>query len=327
MADVTNAEIAAIFREIALFLEMQGVQFRPRAYEKVAYSLDAMDESLRDIYERGGKKALREIPGVGEAIADKIEELIRTGALRYYDDLRKEVPVDIQALTAIEGVGPKSVKVLYDKLGVKNVEDLERAARAGRVRKLSHFGERTEQKILRGIGFLKQSSGRFPLGIALPLIQEIEGKLKALPEVGEVAIAGSIRRRKETVGDADLLAVSRRPAEVIEFFVSMSEVAHVAGKGETKATIKLRNGLNIDLRVVGKKSFGAALNYFTGSKDHNVHLRRLAQEKGLKLNEYGLFRGAKSIAGGTEEEIYKALGLAYIPPELREDQGEIEAAR
>ena len=322
-----NTELAQLFREVALYLEMQDEPFKPRAYEKVAYALEALEEPVTEVYKRGGVKGLREIPGVGQAIAEKIEEIIQTGKLRYYEELKREVPVDVRGLTAIEGVGPKSVKVLYEKLGVKEVSDLEQIARAGKIRNLPHFGEKMEQKILKGIEFLKQGSGRFPLGSVLPLITEIETRLRGLAEVSDVVVAGSMRRRKETVGDADILATSQRPEKVMDFFVSMPEVMHVHGKGQTKTMIKLKNGMDVDLRVVTRESFGAALSYFTGSKDHNVALRRIAQEKGLKLNEYGLFRGSKPIAGKTEEEIYKALGLSFIPPEIREDQGEIEAAK
>lgn len=322
-----NSEIAQIFREIALYLEMQEERFKPRAYEKVAYALEALEEPVAELYRRGGVKELRTIPGVGEAIAEKIEEIIKTGKLRYYEELREEMPVDIRSLTAIEGVGPKIVKVLYEELGVKELGDLERAARAGKIRGLPHFGEKMEQKILKGIEFLKQGSGRFPLGSVLPLIAEIEQRLRGLPQVEAVTVAGSVRRRKETIGDADFLAISSKPESVMDFFTSMPEVMHVHGKGTTKSMIKLQNGMDVDLRVVPKESFGAALSYFTGSKDHNVALRRIAQEKGLKLNEYGLFRGEKRIAGETEEEVYKALGLSYVPPELRENQGEVEAAR
>ncbi|MFQ5851062.1 MAG: DNA polymerase/3'-5' exonuclease PolX [Candidatus Binatia bacterium] len=322
-----NSELAQIFREISLYLEMQGVQFKPRAYEKVAYTLEALEEPLAEIYRRGGVRALRQIPGVGEAIAEKIEEIIQTGKLKYYEELKREIPVDIRSLTAIDGVGPKMVKVLYKELGVRGVSDLERMAHAGKVRDLPHFGEKMEQRILRGIEFLKQGSGRSPLGAVLPLILEIKQRLRQLAEVREVEVAGSIRRCKETVGDADILVISGRPEKVMDFFVSMPEVAHVLGQGKTKTMIKLENGLDVDLRVVPEESFGAALNYFTGSKDHNVALRRIAQDKGLKLNEYGLFRGSKRIAGKDEEEIYKELGLSFIPPEIREDQGEIEAAK
>ncbi len=327
MLNMHNLEVAQIFREIALYLEMQGVQFKPRAYETVAYVLEALEEPVTEIYKRGGFKALKELPGVGEAIAEKIEEIIQSGKLKYYEELKAETPVDIRGLTSIEGVGPKSVKVLYDRLGVKNVSDLERVAREGKVRDLPHFGEKMEQKILRGIEFLKQGSGRFSLGAVMPLITEIMDRLRRLPEVEQVEVAGSVRRRRETVGDGDILAISRTPDNVMDFFASMPEVMHVHGKGKTKTMVKLKNGMDVDLRVVSEESFGAALNYFTGSKDHNVVLRRIAQEKGLKLNEYGLFRGEQRIAGRAEEEIYEALGLAYIPPEMRENQGEIEAAK
>lgn len=322
-----NSDIAQIFREIALYLEMHEEPFKPRAYEKVAYALEALEEPVAELYRRGGIKELRNIPGVGQAIGEKIEEIIRTGKLQYYEELRREMPVDIKSLTAIEGVGPKIVKVLYEELGVKELGDLERAARAGKIRSLPHFGEKMEQKILKGIEFLKQGSGRFPLGSVLPLVGEIEERLRGLPEVEAVTVAGSVRRRKETIGDADFLAISSRPERIMDYFTSMPEVMHVHGKGMTKTMVKLKNGMDVDLRVVSRESFGAALSYFTGSKDHNVALRRIAQEKSLKLNEYGLFRGEKRIAGETEEEIYKALGLSYISPELRENQGEVEAAK
>jgi DNA polymerase (family 10) len=324
---MNNTELAQIFREIALYLEMQEEKFKPRAYEKVAYSLEALEEPVSGIYKRGGVKALRQIPGVGEAIGAKIEEILQTGKLRYYDELKKEVPVDVSSLTAIEGIGPKMVKLLYEKLKVKNVADLEEAARAGKVRSLPHLGEKMEQKILKGIEFLKQGSGRFTLGSVYPLILEIDQRLRDLPDVQNVVVAGSIRRRKETVGDGDILAISRRPEKIMDFFVSMPEVMHVHGRGSTKTMIKLKNGMDVDLRVVPEESFGAALNYFTGSKEHNVALRRIAQEKGLKLNEYGLFRGKKRVAGRTEEEVYERLGLSFVPPEMRENQGEIEAAK
>lgn len=324
---MTNEEFAGLFREISLYLEMRGVAFKPRAYEKVAYAIEALEEPVEAVYQRGGRKALKEIPAVGEAIAEKIEELINTGKLAYYDELRKETPVDIRALTAIEGLGPKLVKVLYDELGVTDLKSLEEMVRAGKVQGLPHLGQKMEEKIRRGIAFLEQGSGRFPLGDILPLVTELHAQLSKVDGVSAVEIAGSIRRRKETVGDADILVVSSKPAKAMDAFVSLAEVGHVAARGSTKATVRLRNGLNVDLRVVAKESFGAALAYFTGSKDHNVALRRIAQDMGLKLNEYGLYRGSKRIAGRSEEEVYGALGLSYVPPELRENQGEIEAAR
>jgi len=324
---MTNADIARVMREIAVFLDMDGVPFKPRAYEKVAYAIEAVDEPIAGIYQRGGIKAVEEIPGVGKSIAEKIVTLIDTGKLPYYEELRKKTPVDVAGLTAIEGLGPKNIKTLYQEIGVRTVADLEKAALAGKIRELPHFGEKSEQKILKGIGFLKQRSGRFPLGAVLALMSEIEARLVKVPGVHRVAIAGSIRRRKETVGDGDILVIARKPEAVMDYFVAMPEVVHVHGKGHTKSSVKLNTGMDVDLRVVPAASWGAALNYFTGSKDHNVALRRLAIEKKLKLNEYGVFRGDKAVAGKTEEEVYGVLGLPYIPPELREMTGEIEAAQ
>ncbi|HUI25699.1 MAG TPA: DNA polymerase/3'-5' exonuclease PolX [Candidatus Kryptonia bacterium] len=324
---MTNAAVAKVMREIAALLDMDGVPFKPRAYEKVAYAIEALDEPLADAYARGGLKALEQLPGVGKGIAERIEELLTTGRLKYYDELHKKVPADISELTAIEGIGPKHVKALYEALRIRTVADLEEAARAGKIRDLPHFGEKSEQKILKGIEFLRGHSGRMPLGTALPVLDDIRARLRAIAGVREVAIAGSVRRRKETVGDGDILVVSKHPDRVMDFFVTLPEVAGVIGKGSTKSSVKLDSGLQVDLRVVPAESFGAALNYFTGSKDHNVALRRIAIDKGLKLNEYGVFRGDEQIAGKTEQDVYAALDLPYIEPELRENVGEIEAAR
>jgi DNA polymerase (family 10) len=233
----------------------------------------------------------------------------------------------VESLSRIEGVGPKTIKVLWQKLGITNIDDLERAARAQQISKLPGFKERTEQNILKGIAFATQSRGRYILGFTLPLILDIENRLRSLPGVEKVVVAGSVRRMKETIGDADFLVISEYPNKVMEFFVSMPEVMDVMGNGETKASVKLKTGMDADIRVLPEESFGSALQYFTGSKDHNIALRRLAQEKGLKLSEYGLFKGTQQIAGRTEEEIYERLGLSWIPPELREDTGELEAAQ
>ncbi|MCX8072869.1 MAG: DNA polymerase/3'-5' exonuclease PolX [Candidatus Binatia bacterium] len=324
---ISNAEVARILREIAMLLEMDNVPFKPRAYEKAAYAVESLSEPIAQVLEKGGERAIEELPGVGKSIAKKIVTMVRTGKLPYYEELHAKVPVDLSGLAAIEGLGPKNIKVLYEKLGVRTVEDLEKAAREGKIRSLPHFGEKSEQKILRGIEFLKRSQGRFLLGTVLPLVREIEGRLARVRGVRRVAIAGSIRRCKETVGDGDLLVVADDPDAVMDFFVNMPEVQYVHGKGHTKSSVKLHMGMDLDLRVVPAESWGAALNYFTGSKAHNVALRRIAMEKGLKLNEYGLFRGERVIAGRTEEEVYEALGLQFIAPELREDTGEIEAAR
>ncbi len=324
---MNNQEIAKILGEIAIYLEMQGVAFKPRAYEKAAEAISGLDKDLRQIYKEGGLKALEDVPGVGVSIGEKIEEILKTGRLKYYDQLKKKMPVSVSELTAIEGVGPKHVKTLYKKLKIKNIEDLEKAAREGKIRKLEGFGEKSEQNILKGIEFLKKSGKRFVLGFIMPQIKEIESRLGKLKEVEKLVVAGSIRRRKETIGDADILVVSKRPKPIMDYFVSMPGVAHIYAHGETKSAVKLESGLDVDIRVVPEKSYGAALNYFTGSKNHNVELRRIAIEKGWKLSEYGIFKGKKQIAGEAEEELYKKLGLDYIEPELREMTGEIEAAK
>jgi len=321
-----NFEVVKILSEIAIFLEMDEVQFKPRAYEKAARSIEALEEDVEEIYKKGGIKALMEIPGVGRNIAGKIEELITTGKLKYYEELKKKVPVDLENLSRIEGLGPKKIKILWQKLKIKNIDDLEKAALAHKISKLPGFKERTEQNIIKGIEFAKKSKGRYVLGFALPLVRDIENRLRNLPEVKKVLVAGSVRRMKETIGDADFLVISDKPKKVMDFFVSMPEVIDVIGKGETKSSVKLKTGMDADVRVLQEECFGAALQYFTGNKDHNIALRRIAQEKGWKLSEYGLFQGSKQIAGKTEEEVYEKLGLRWIPPELRENTGEIEAA-
>ena len=324
---ISNAEVAERLREMALFLDMTGVAFKPRAYEKAAYAVAALDRPIAQLYAEGGAKALDQLPSVGKGIAERIAELIEHGHCEDLDALRAATPVDVMALTAIEGVGPKMVKHLYDALGIRTLADLEKAARAGRIRALPHSGEKTEQKILKGLELLKQRSGRQPLGAVLDLARDIESRLAALPGVSQAAVAGSVRRRRETIGDLDFLVVAGDAAAVMRAFVALPEVAHVYGTGPTKTNVRLHTGMDADLRVVPAESFGAALNYFTGSKDHNVALRRIAIERGLKLNEYGVFKGDRAVAGRTEVEVYKALGLPYIPPELREMTGEIEAAR
>jgi DNA polymerase (family X) len=321
-----NAELARCFRDIAAYLEMEDVPFKPRAYEKAAQAIESHDRSLEALHRERGLKGLCEIPGVGKSMAEKLEELLTTGRCKVHEEYRQRIPVDLAALTALEGVGPKAVKVLYETLGVRTVDDLAAAARAGKIRALPHFGERSEQKILKGLAFVASSGQRRLLAVVEPLVEALAETLRQIPGVERVEITGSIRRRKETIGDADLLAIARRPETVITRFVALPQVARVLGRGDTKASVKVDDGLQVDLRVVPAESFGAALTYFTGSKAHNVALRQRALKKGWKLNEYGLFRGTRRLAGRTEEEIYARLGLAAIPPELREDQGEIDAA-
>jgi DNA polymerase (family X) len=323
---VRNWEIERILNNIAIFLEMDDVPFKPRAYEKAARSIEALEEDLEDIYKTGGIKALEDIPGIGKSIAEKIEEIIKTGRLEYYEKLKKQVPVDLDSLSGIEGLGPKKIKILWQELGIQNIDDLEKACLAHKVSKLAGFQEKTEQNLLNAIQFTKKSKGRFILGFVLGSIREIESRLKNLDPNARVAVAGSVRRMKETIGDVDFLVASEKPEEIMRFFTTMPEVAEVIAKGDTKSSIKLNTGMNADLRVVPVTSFGAALQYFTGNKDHNIALRKIAQSKKLKLSEYGLFRGKRAVAGKEEDEIYEKLGLKWIPPELRENSGEIEAA-
>ncbi len=321
-----NAALARVFRDLAAYLEMDEVPFKPRAYEKAAQAIESQDRPLADVYRERGQKGLRAVPGVGASMAQKIEELLTTGHCALHDEYCRKVPADIAGLTALESVGPKAVKVLYEALGVRTVDDLAAAARAGKVRGLAHFGERSEQNILRALSAAAAGAGRHLLASVLPVVDDLARHLAAVPGARRLVVAGSIRRRRETIGDADLLAVARAPAAVTEAFVTLPEVDRVLGQGPTRSSVRLRTGFQVDLRVVPAESFGAALLYFTGSKAHNVALRQLAMAKGLKLNEYGLFRGSHRVAGRSEEEVYAALGLACIPPELREDQGEIAAA-
>jgi len=325
---MANRELAKIFNEIALYFEMDGAPFKPQAYEKAAINLETLSEDVKDIYKKGGREALEEIPGVGKNIADKVIEYIKVGKIKEYEKLKKKTPVSIDELISVEGIGPKGVSYLYKKLKIKNLKDLERAAKAGKIRNLPNFGKKKEQNILEGIEFVKRSKGRFLLGEILPKVQEIISELKKLKEIKQISEAGSVRRRKETIGDVDILITSPNPKKVIDYFTVMPGVVKIWGKGPTKASVRLSVGvgIDVDLRVLPNSQFGSALQYFTGSKEHNIILRKIAIDKGLKLNEYGLFRGPKMIAGRTEKEVYAALKMDYIEPELRENQGEIEAA-
>jgi DNA polymerase (family 10) len=324
---VRNNELARAFRDIAAYLDMEDVPFKPRAYEKAAQAIEATDRPLAELYRDGGEKALAGVPGVGKSMAGRLGELLTTGRCALLEEFRARMPVDIAGLTAIEGIGPKAVKVLFERLEVRTPADLEAAARAGKIRELPSFGERSEQRILKGLAFVQQSGQRTPLAAVRPVVEGIAARLRTVAGVERVEIAGSIRRRRETVGDADVLAVTRRPAAATAAFAALPGVARVLVRGDAKCSVRLESGLQVDLRVVPAASLGAALLYFTGSKAHNVALRQIAIKKKLKLNEYGLFSGTRSVAGRTEAEIYDRLGLAFVPPELREDQGEIAAAR
>jgi DNA polymerase (family 10) len=339
-----NIQLAKVLYEMADLLEMEGVPFKPVAYSRAARLVEALSQDISEIYQREGLKGLERLEGIGKGIASRVEEFIKTGKIADLEKMKKRSPIDVEELNAVEGVGPKTMRKLYDELKVRTLSDLEKAAKAGKIRKLPHFGEKTEANILRGIEFLKKGQGRMLLGTALPIAREIEKRLRSLPGVGKAITAGSVRRRQETIGDIDVLVTAKNPSVVMDYFVSMPEVETVYGKGETKTSVRLSCGLDADIRVVPEESYGAALQYFTGSKEHNVAVRKIAAALGYKLNEYGLFQTQNSklktqnhnsklktkfkrIAGATEEEIYQALGLAWIPPELRTATGEIEAAR
>lgn len=321
-----NYEIASIFNEMAELLEIKDENpFKIRAYRKAAQSIESLTQDIEEISKKGG---LREIPGIGKELAAKIDEIIATGKLRAYEKLKDRIPAVILEMMAIPGIGPKTAKLLYDKFKLKSVAQLEKLARHHKICKLPNIKEKTEENILRGIELIKRSKERMSLGEALPIATEIVGKLKSRPGVGRIDYAGSVRRMKETVRDIDILIASGKPKPIMDSFVSLPRVKDILAHGGTKSSVLLKEGIQVDLRIVEPESYGAALLYFTGSKQHNIHLRGIANERGFKINEYGVFneKTGKRVAGKEEEDIYKYFKLSFIPPELREDAGEIRAA-
>ncbi len=321
-----NVEIAKLFNEIADFLEVKGENpFRIRAYRRAAQTVEGLPDDVAALAERA---ALLEVPGIGKDLAGKIQEYLTKGTVEYLEGLRKEIPAGVIELMGIHGVGPKTAKLLYEQVGVDSVEKLEDLARSHRLAGLPGIKAKTEENILKGIAVWRSGRERMPLGTALVLAEAILGDLRTLKEVDQIAAAGSLRRMKETVKDIDILVTSTRPARVMEMFVGLPNVAEVLAHGETKSSVRLRENIQVDLRVVEPDCFGAALQYFTGSKQHNIRVRELAQRKGHKVSEYGVFneKSNRRVAGTTEAEVYKTVGLPFIPPELREDGGEIEAA-
>lgn len=321
-----NQQLANIFEEIALILDMDEIPFKPRAYEKAAESIRGLSENIGTIYQKEGIKGLEDIPGVGKNMAEKIEEFLQTKEIQYYKELKRKMPVDITGLAAIEGIGPKMIRMLYKKLGITNISELKEAAKAGKIARIPSLKEKTQENILRGIEFLQTEGDRKILAYVSAFGKDIIQRLQKIRGVTDAAVVASARRMQETVGDLDFLVASDRPHAVIEAFTSLPEVVSVYTRGSEKASVRLNIGIDGDLLVVPSKRYGAAMQYFTGDKAHNVHLRTIAIEKGMKLNEYGLFRGTKCIAKDSEQEIYEALGLSYVEPELRTDTGEIETA-
>ncbi len=319
-----NLELAGIFDRIADMLEIKGENpFKVRAYRKVVLTLESLPEDIERIYESG---RLKSIPGVGEGIAKRIEELLKTGKLAYFEDLKKSLPEGLVEMLSVPDVGPKTAQLLYKKLGIESIDEMEKAAKGGTIRGLEGMGEKTEENILRGIELLRRRTGRMLLGTAFQLSESIVERLSSMNEVELISPAGSLRRMKETVGDIDILITSRKPKPVMDVFVNLPEVTQILAHGDTKSSVIMENRMQVDVRVMKGESFGAALQYFTGSKQHNIKIREIAAKKGLKINEYGVFKGKKKIAGGKEEEVYSSIGLPHIPPELREDRGEVESA-
>jgi len=322
---MTNQDIANIFYHIAEILEIQGENpFKIRAYIKAAQTIESYTKELSEIKDI---EELKHLPGIGEKIALKIKELLETGKLEMYEKLKKSEFAPLVELLEVPGMGPKHVKLIYDKLGIKTVDQLEKAAKAGKLRDLPGLGEKTEQNILKGIEQERRHKERFPLGVILPRAESIVLQLKKVKEVKNISLAGSLRRMKETIADVDILVSSLKPKVVFNAFVKLPEVQTVLSKGATKSSIVTRDGIQMDLRVVKPESYGSAQHYFTGSKAHNIRIRSLGVDRGLKINEYGVFKGEKSIAGKSEEEVFNSVGLPFIPPEMREDWGEIEAAK
>ena len=320
---VLNKKVAQIFYEIAQLLDLIGDNpFRLRAYERAAMRVESMPEDLEE-YVLQDK--LEELPGIGRDLAEKIKEVYRTGTLKQYEELKQKVPSGLLEMMSIPGLGPKKIKLIYDKLGITTMEELEKYAREGRLRSLSGFGPKTEENILKGIEFLKRSKGRLPLGQVLPLAIDLRRYIEESGLVKRVDVVGSIRRFKETVHDVDILVVTDSPREIMDRFVRYPEVEEIIAQGEKKSSI-IASGVQVDLRVFDEECYGAALLYFTGSKEHNIRVRQVCIERGLKLNEYGLFQGERRVAGASEQEVYSYLGMQWIPPEMREDQGEVEIA-
>ena len=323
---MNNQKIADVLYEIANLLDIRGDNFfKTRAYRMAAQKIEVLNENIIDLVK---EKRLSDIEGIGKALTEKISELALTGKLKYLEDLKSEIPESLLEMLKISSLGPKKVSALYNELDIKTIDELKDACKKGIVRDLEGFGEITEKKILRGIKMREKTSGRVFINIASEDADEYISYLKSYKNIIRLSIAGSLRRRKETIGDLDILVSSNNPDEVMDYFVKYDRVKSVLMKGSTKTSVILDDNVQVDLRVVEDKSFGSALQYFTGSKEHNVKMRSIAIKKGFKLNEYGLFdkKTEKIIIGKEEADIYKKLGLSYIEPELRENHSEVDSA-
>ncbi|SMC09996.1 DNA polymerase/3'-5' exonuclease PolX [Nitratiruptor tergarcus] len=322
---ITNSEIAKIFNEYADLLEIKGENpFKVRAYRNAARTVENIGKPLEELVESGYD--LTKLPGIGTDLSLYIKEIVKTGKFSKLEQLKEEIPPTLVEMLSIEGLGPKRIKTLYEQLHIQSMEDLRRAAESGEIEKLPGFGPTLVEKILRGVRLAKKAGHRFKWSEAKEYVDDLLAYLRQI-ELTHLEVAGSFRRKKETVGDLDILATAKDFSEVIRHFVKYPKIKEVVSAGSTRSTVILQNDLQVDLRSVEDESYGSALHYFTGSKQHNIAVRKLAIELGLKVNEYGVFRGEQRIAGRTEEEVYKAVGLCYIEPELRENRGEIEACK
>ncbi|HKQ22448.1 MAG TPA: DNA polymerase/3'-5' exonuclease PolX [Nitrososphaeraceae archaeon] len=323
-----NNEIVKIFREISYLIQIAEEElntiYKVRAYEKAADMIENLSMSIEEIYLKDGIQGLKKIPSIGNAISTKLEELIRSNKISYHEELKQKVPIMVSDFSNMTGFGPKTMKILYERLGITSIAELEKAASEGKISKIKGFSKTKEEKIIKTIRLSKKIKNRYLLGDVYPLIKKIENRLNEKDNVVRCLVVGSFRRMKETIGDIDILISTDEPEEVIQFFVSMPEIQEIKGKGKTKAFVELRNGINVDLLVVPEESFGSAAQYFTGNKEHNISLRNLAISMDFHLNEWGLYDKKGRIAGSTEKEIYESLQLQYIPPELRENGGEIK---
>lgn len=321
-----NSEIAARFETLADLLEIEGANaFRVRAYRNAARVVRDSSKSIAAAVEQG--EDLSELPAIGEDLAGKIGEIVRTGRLGLLEEVQSRVPAELAEMLHLEGLGPKRVQALYRSLEVRSLDDLRQAAQEGRIREVSGFGAKTEQKILHSLEARSSEGQRTRLAQAEEIAAPLADYLEDVEGVKQLVVAGSFRRRRETVGDLDIVVTAKRDSAVMDRFTAYEEVEEVVSHGKTRSTVRLRSGMQVDLRVVPEVSYGSALMYFTGSKAHNIALRKIAVDQGWKINEYGMFEDDERIAGRTEEEIYEKLGLDYVPPELREDRGEIAAAR
>ncbi|MGC2382763.1 MAG: helix-hairpin-helix domain-containing protein [Nitrososphaeraceae archaeon] len=330
---IKNADIAKALREIGFLLEMEeeknsNITFKIRSYKAASDVIANLSSNIDEIYRNQGLRGLMQIPSVGKAIASKIEEYLRSGQIQYLEELKSKTTINVDEFYDLEGIGPKTIKILYDNLGIKGLSDLEKAASEGKLRDIRGFSEKKEEVILKKIQLFKKGRGRYLLGEVYPLVKQIETRLLNFKGVKNAVAAGSFRRMKETIGDIDFVVASNEAKKIMDYFISMPEIHEVLGKGASKTFVRLNNGMDADLLVVPEESFGSALQYFTGSKEHGVAMRKVALAKGLHLNEWGIFdKDQNRVAGSTEEDVYHALDLEWIPPEIRENTGEIELAK